>query len=32
MVFEDSFFKRYIAPINWVGKRGAGGQAKRAIG
>ena len=31
MVFEDSFFQRYIAPINRVGGRGAGGQAKRAV-
>ena len=30
--FEDSFFQRYIAPINRVGGRGAGGQAKRPIG
>ena len=32
VVFEDSFFQRYIAPINQVGGRGVGGQAKRAIG
>ena len=32
VVFEDSFFQRYIAPINRVGGRGVGGQAKRAIG
>ena len=29
--FEDSFFQRYIAPINWVGGRGAGGQGKWAV-
>ena len=30
--FEDSFFQRYIVPINRVGGQGAGGQAKQAIG
>ena len=29
--FEDSFFQRYIEPINQVGGQGAGGQAKQAV-
>ena len=31
MWFFEDFFQHYIAPINWVGGWGAGGQAKRAV-